>query len=77
MKHAYTTTIRKDDQFEANGIPVPEDLARAIAGVQGGLERFEKLSPSMRKEFVRKVESTKAQETRGRRIAKIVEQLSR
>lgn len=55
-------------------IEVPEDLKSALA--KADLEAtFEKQAPSKRKEFVRQVEEAKTQETRERRIAKIVEQL--
>jgi bifunctional DNA-binding transcriptional regulator/antitoxin component of YhaV-PrlF toxin-antitoxin module len=56
-------------------VEVPEDLAKALskAGVQ---KTFEALAPSKRKESVRQVEDAKTQETRERRIAKILESLS-
>jgi Ca-activated chloride channel family protein len=41
----------------------------------GALEAFENSAPSMRKEYVRQVTEAKAQETRERRISKIVEKL--
>jgi uncharacterized protein YdeI (YjbR/CyaY-like superfamily) len=41
----------------------------------GALEAFEKSAPYMKKEYVRQVEEAKAQETRERRIAKIVEKI--
>lgn len=55
-------------------VEMPKDLAAAIkkAGVQAA---FEAAAPSMKKEYVRQVESAKAAETRQRRIAKIVETL--
>lgn len=55
-------------------VEVPKDFAAAIkkAGVQAA---YDKSAPSMRKEYVRQVESAKAAETRQRRIAKIVETL--
>lgn len=51
--------------------PVPDDLALALAEA-GHRESFDALSPSKRKEHVRQVESAKAEETRLRRIAKVV-----
>lgn len=56
-------------------VEVPEELAKALsnAGVQ---KTFAALAPSKRKEFVRQVEDAKTQETRERRIAKILERLS-
>ena len=57
---------------EPRTVAVPEDLAAALAEQPGATEAFAALAPSARKEFVRQVESAKAQETRARRIAKIV-----
>jgi hypothetical protein len=56
-------------------VELPKDLEAALTSA-GGLEAFEKSAPSMKKEYVRQVEEAKAQETRERRIAKIVEKLS-
>jgi bifunctional DNA-binding transcriptional regulator/antitoxin component of YhaV-PrlF toxin-antitoxin module len=53
-------------------VVVPDDLAEALAATEGGREAFEALSYSVRKEYVRQVESAKAAETRQRRIAGIV-----
>jgi uncharacterized protein YdeI (YjbR/CyaY-like superfamily) len=50
---------------------VPDDLAEALAALSVR-EAFDGLAPSARKEHVRQVESAKAEETRNRRIAKIV-----
>lgn len=59
---------------EPRTVDVPEDLATALA--ENTLtEIFDALAPSKRKEFVRQVESAKAQETRERRIVKIISQL--
>ena len=54
--------------------PVPDDLAEAL-GRAGVREVFDGLAPSKRKEHVRQVESAKAEATRERRIAKIVDSL--
>ncbi|MFC7432226.1 MULTISPECIES: YdeI/OmpD-associated family protein [unclassified Agrococcus] len=55
--------------------PVPADLAAALdaAGVRAA---FDAQSPSRRKEHVRQVESAKAEDTRARRVAKVVESLA-
>lgn len=55
-------------------VELPKDLAAALkkAGVQAA---YEASAPSMKKEYVRQVESAKAEDTRQRRIAKIVETL--
>ena len=54
---------------------LPEDLAAALAAKAGATEAFHASAPSKRKEFVRQVTDAKTQETRERRIAKIVEDL--
>ena len=56
-------------------VEVPKDLEAALMEA-GTLEAFENSAPSMKKEYVRQVEEAKAQETRERRIVKIVEKLS-
>ena len=55
---------------------VPDDLAAALAAQPGATAAFGALSYTMRKEYVRQVESAKAKETRDRRIAGIVAKLS-
>ena len=57
-------------------VAVPDDLAAALANAPGARAAFEALAYSARKEYVRQVESAKAQETRERRIAGIVAKLS-
>lgn len=57
-------------------VTVPDDLAAALANAPGARAAFEALAYSRRKEYVRQVESAKAQETRERRIAGIVAKLS-
>ncbi|MCC6803529.1 MAG: DUF1905 domain-containing protein [Anaerolineae bacterium] len=61
---------------EPRTVTVPDDLAAALAAQPGATEAFDALAPSMRKEYVRQVESAKAQATRERRIAGIVVKLS-
>lgn len=60
---------------EPRTVEIPADLGAALAAKPGALEAFDKLSPSRRKEFVRQVVEAKAQETRDRRIAGIVDKL--
>ncbi len=60
---------------EPRTVAVPEDLVAALSKERGARERFDALSYSARKEYVRQVESAKAQETRERRIAGIVAKL--
>lgn len=60
---------------EPRTVDVPKDLMEALSKKQGAKDTFDALSYSMRKEYVRQVESAKAQETRNRRIGKIVDKL--
>jgi len=62
--------------IEPRSVEIPQDLKAALTNAYL-LEAFENLAPSMKKEYVRQVEGAKAQETRERRITKIVEKLSR
>jgi hypothetical protein len=61
---------------EPRTVAVPDDLATALSKKRGARAKFDGLSYSARKEYVRQVESAKAQETRQRRIAGIVAKLS-
>lgn len=70
---AVDVTVMLD--LEPRTVEIPQDLQTAL-GNAGVMAAFEKSAPSMRKEYVRQVESAKAQATRERRIAKIVEKLS-
>jgi len=60
---------------EPRTFDLPADLAAALTAADA-TAAFQASAPSMRKEYVRQVESAKAQETRERRIAKIVEKLT-
>jgi hypothetical protein len=68
-------TIELD--LEPRIVEIPGDLAAALAGQPGARASFDGLSYSVRKEYVRQVESAKAQETRERRIAGIVAKLTK
>jgi len=76
VKPGDTLEITLELDTEPRTVEVPEDLAVALAAKPGTREAFDKLSYTFRKEHVRQVESAKAQETRERRIAKIVAGLS-
>jgi len=56
-------------------VTVPDDLAAALAAVDGARPRFDALNYTARKEAVRGVEEAKAAATRERRIAKVVDGL--
>ncbi|MEQ1936240.1 MAG: YdeI/OmpD-associated family protein [Fimbriimonadaceae bacterium] len=60
---------------EPRTVEVPEDLRVALVN-SAGWEKFETLSYTNRKEAVRSVEDAKTQETREKRIAKVVTQCS-
>jgi hypothetical protein len=66
-------TLELDE--EPRTVDVPDDLAAALAQKPGAREAFDRLAYSKRKEFVRQVNEAKAQETRERRIAGIVEKM--
>ena len=67
-------TIELDQ--EPRTVDVPDDLAAALARKPGATAAFDALSYTTRKEYVRQVESAKAQATRERRISGIVAKLS-
>jgi hypothetical protein len=60
---------------EPRTVELPEDLAAALGKAKGARAAFDASAPSKRKEFVRQVVEAKAQDTRERRIAKIVAEL--
>jgi hypothetical protein len=82
-EHRQAAGVKAGDQVqvtleldtEPRTVDVPPDLAQALSKA-GATAAFDALSYTMRKEYARQVESAKAQETRERRIAKIVEKLS-
>lgn len=83
-EHRVAAGVKAGDQVEVTleldqeprTVVVPADLAAALAETSGATAAFDALSYTMRKEYVRQVETAKAQETRDRRIAKIVASLA-
>lgn len=65
--------LERDDQPRV--VEVPEDLADALAAA-GVRDRFDGLSVSNRKRLVLSVTGAKAAETRARRVAKAVDELT-
>jgi len=57
-------------------VDVPADLAAALAERDGARESFDVLSYSRQRAYVQTVEGAKAADTRARRIARVVEELS-
>jgi hypothetical protein len=70
-----TLEVTLELDTEPRTVEIPTDLAAELAKKPGAAAAFDALSFSMRKEFVRQVESAKAAETRQRRIAGIVEKM--
>ncbi|MFF1264649.1 YdeI/OmpD-associated family protein [Streptomyces anulatus] len=60
----------------SRAVAPPEDLAAALAGAPGAAEAFAALPLSRQKAHVTSIEGAKAQETRERRIAKTVAELT-
>lgn len=56
---------------------VPADLEKALANFPQAKRRFEILSPSHQKEYATYVDEAKKEETKKRRIAKVIDMLSR
>ena len=71
-----TVEVTLELDTEPRSVEVPDDLAAALAMAHGARETFDALPYSARKEYVRQVETAKAQETRQRRIAGIVAKMS-
>ena len=67
-------TIALDD--EPRTVAVPDDLAAALAGHHGARQAFDELSYTNRKRHVLTVEGAKTDETRQRRIAKVVAEMT-
>jgi len=68
------TDVTLELDVEPRTVEIPKDLKAALTKANL-LNAFEKTAPSMKKEYVRQVEEAKAQETRERRINKIVDKL--
>jgi Bacteriocin-protection, YdeI or OmpD-Associated/Domain of unknown function (DUF1905) len=83
-KHREAAGVKAGDQVEVTieldleprTVDLPDDLAAALSEKSGARAAFDSLSYTMRKEYVRQVETAKAQETRERRIVKIVASLA-
>lgn len=73
---ADTVTVRLDLDTEKREITPPEDLVRALKGVEGATERWRALGYTHQREHVEAIEGAKKPETRTRRIAAAVEMLT-
>ncbi len=61
---------------EPRTVEIPDDLMQALSAQAGLLDKFNRASYSVQKEFVRQVTDAKTPETREKRIAKVIEKLS-
>lgn len=75
LKAGDKVTVTLELETTPRKVEVPDDLAKALTKA-GAKKTFDALAFSKRKEFVRQVEDAKTQETRERRIAKIITELS-
>jgi hypothetical protein len=75
VKAGESVDVTLELDTEPRTVDVPGDLAVALSKAPGATAAFDALSYSVRKEYVRQVETAKALETRNRRIAGIVEKL--
>jgi hypothetical protein len=75
VKAGDTVEVTVELDTEPRTVDIPDDLAAALSEKQGAAAAFDGLPYSTRKEYVRQVESAKAEDTRSRRIAGIVAKL--
>lgn len=75
VKHGDTIEVTLELVEGERTVEIPESLASALAAKPGAREAFDKLNYSTRKEHARQVNDAKTDETRDRRIAKIVDGL--
>ncbi len=76
VKAGETITISMQKDTEPRVIKAPEDLAKALNENPAAKEAWENLSFTHRKEYVMAIEDAKREETRNRRIAKTIEQIT-
>jgi len=70
-----TITVTIEPDTAPRTVDVPADLQRALAKNAAARKTFESLSYSHRKEHVQWVASAKKEETRARRVARVIEML--
>jgi Bacteriocin-protection, YdeI or OmpD-Associated/Domain of unknown function (DUF1905) len=76
LKAGDKVTVMLELETAPRTVEIPKDLASALTKA-GAKKHFDTLAPSKHKEFTRQVEDAKTQETRERRINKIVTELSK
>lgn len=83
-EHRRSAGLRAGDEVEVElvldtaprEVEVPPELAAALDGDPAARERFVALSPSARKRHVLAITSAKTEETRRRRLARVLDELS-
>jgi len=70
-----TITVATEPDTAPRIVEVPEDLQRALAKNAAARKTFESLSYSHRKEHAQWVAGAKKEETRARRVARVIEML--
>ena len=56
-------------------MPLPDDLVQALNQIPDGVQRFENLSPALRREFIRWLDNARTAETREKRLISGLDQL--
>src|SRR5262245_39976367 len=70
-----TIAVEIEPDTEPRVVDVPEALQRALASNTAARRAFERLAPSHRKEHAQWVAEAKQEQTRARRVARVVEML--
>ncbi|MDX2077645.1 MAG: YdeI/OmpD-associated family protein [bacterium] len=71
-----TLDITLELDTEPRTVEIPDDLLAALSAQAGLVDKFNRASYTVQKEFVRQVRDAKTPETREKRIAKVIEKLS-
>ena len=71
-----TIAVAIEPDTEPRVVEVPEDLRRALSKNAVARRRFEALAPSHRKEHAQWVAEAKKDETRARRVLRVIEMLT-
>jgi len=71
-----TVTVVMEADTGARKVPLPKDLAAALAARKTASAAFEKMAPSHQKQYVEWIESAVRADTRQRRIGKALEMIA-
>lgn len=71
-----TVEVTLELDLQPRTVEIPDDLGTALAQVEGARAAFDALSPSRQKAHITSVEGTKNPDTRARRVASVVDQLT-